>query len=82
MSITLKEALATLGITDCGDHPPKLKFIQKRFYQLSLVHHPDKPGGDNATQQKIAEAYKFLGDYRVFQKKTSECLFVQYIQNQ
>ena len=65
MSLTLKEALATLGINDSGDHPPKLKFVQKRFYQLLLVHHPDKPGGDNATQQKLAEPFKFLANYIV-----------------
>ena len=37
-------------------------------YNLVLIAMPgttDKPGGDNATQQKIAEAYKFLGDYIV-----------------
>ena len=63
MSLNLKDALATLGITDVGDHPPKMKFIQKRFYQLSLIHHPDRPGGDNLIQQKISEAFTFLGDY-------------------
>ena len=65
MALTLKEALATLGIKDVSDHPPKMKFIQKRFYQLSLIHHPDRPGGDNLTQQKIAEAFAFIGDYIV-----------------
>ena len=63
MSLTLKEALATLGIKNIGENPPKMKFIQKRFYQLSLIHHPDRPGGDTATQQKINEAFQFIGDY-------------------
>ena len=45
MSLSMKEALTILGIKDVFDHPPKLKFIQKRFYQLSLIHHPDRPGG-------------------------------------
>ena len=63
MVLTVKEALSTLGIKDVADHPPKMKFIQKRFYQLSLIHHPDRPGGDNLIQQKIAEAFKFIGDY-------------------
>ena len=65
MSLTLKDALTTLGISDVGDHPPKMKFIQKRFYQLSLIHHPDRPGGDNLIQQKLAEAFAFLGEYIV-----------------
>ena len=59
----LKEALEVLGINNTGDHPPKLKFIQKRFYQLSLDHHPDRPGGDNEIYQNITEAYRFIGDY-------------------
>ena len=63
MVLTMKEALSTLGIKDVGDHPPKMKFIQKRFYQLSLIHHPDRPGGDNLIQQKIAEAFTFIGDH-------------------
>ena len=63
MVFNLKEALEVLGITHTGDHPPKLKFVQKRFYQLSLIHHPDRPGGDNNIQQKITAAYKFIGDF-------------------
>ena len=65
MPLTLKEALATLGIKTDGDNPPKMKFVQKRFYQLSLIHHPDRPGGDTVTQQKINEAFKFIGEYIV-----------------
>ena len=63
MPLSLKEALAILGIKDVGDHPPKMCFVQKRFYMLSLIHHPDRPGGHNLTQQKITEAYKFIGDF-------------------
>ena len=65
MVLTMKEALSTLGIKDVGDHPPKMKFIQKRFYQLCLIHHPDRPGGNNLIQQKIAEAFTFIGDHIV-----------------
>ena len=65
MPLTIEKALAILGIKDVYDpkNPPKMKFIQKKFYQLSLLHHPDRPGGDNIIQQKITEAYKFIGDY-------------------
>ena len=65
MHLTIEKALAILGIKDVYDpkNPPKMKFIQKKFYQLSLLHHPDRPGGDNLVQQKITEAYKFIGDY-------------------
>ena len=63
MSLTLKKAFAILGIKYVSDQMPKMKFVQKRFYQLSLVHHPDRPGGDNLIQQKIAEAFQFIGDY-------------------
>ena len=65
MSLSLKKAFATLGIKYTSDQMPKMKFVQKRFYQLSLLHHPDRPGGDNITQQKIAEAFQFIGDYIV-----------------
>ena len=63
MTLSLKEALTILGIKDVFDHPPKLKFIQKRFYQLSLIHHPDRPGGNNKIYQPITEAYRFIGEY-------------------
>ena len=65
MSLSLKNAFATLGIKYTSDQMPKMKFVQKRFYQLSMIHHPDRPGGDNLTQQKITEAYQFIGDYIV-----------------
>ena len=65
MTLSIEKALATLGIKNGfnSDNPPKMKLIQKRFYQLSLLHHPDRPGGDNLVQQKIAEAYKLIGEY-------------------
>ena len=63
MSPTLKEALVILGVNDTGDQPLKLKVVQKRFYVLSLVHHPDRPGGHNPTYQKITEAYRIIGDF-------------------
>ena len=63
MPLSMKEALNTLGFNNIGEHPPKMKVIQKQFYHLSFIHHPDRPGGDNPTYQKITEAYKFIGDY-------------------
>ena len=62
MSITLKEALATLGINDPSDKPLKMKDVQKKYYQLSLIHHPDRPGSDTIMQQKVNEAFEFIGD--------------------
>ena len=47
MSPSLIEALATLGINGIGDQPPKLKSVQNQFYLLSMLHHPDRPGGDD-----------------------------------
>ena len=61
--LSLIEALNTLGFQDVGEHPPKMKVVQKQFYHLSFIHHPDRPGGHNPTYQKITEAYKFIGDY-------------------
>ena len=65
MTLSIEKALATLGIKNDFDSgkPPTMKSIQKRFYQLSLLHYPNRPGGDNLVQQKIAEAYKVIGDY-------------------
>lgn len=36
--------------------------IKKTFRKLSLKHHPDKPGGDPATQAAIQAAYDVLKD--------------------
>ena len=63
MSLSLKKAFDTLGIKYTSDQMPKMKFVQKRFYQLSMIHHPDRPGGDNDIQQKLTEAFQFIGDY-------------------
>ena len=48
MEAALKEALKSLGLNDATDHPPKMKVVTRRFYELSLLHHPDQPGGDNS----------------------------------
>ena len=42
-----------------------MKDVQKKFYHLSLIHHPDRPGGDTIMQQKVNEAFKFIGDFIV-----------------
>lgn len=34
--------------------------ISKSYRRLSMIHHPDRPGGDKATFQKISEAYETL----------------------
>ena len=63
METALKEALKSLGLNDATDHPPKMKVITRRFYELSLIHHPDRPGGDNSVYQVISQAYRLIGDY-------------------
>jgi len=34
--------------------------ISKSYRRLSMIHHPDRPGGDKAKFQKISEAYETL----------------------
>ena len=63
MEAALKEALKVLGLNDVTDHPPKMKVVTRRFYELSLIHHPDRPGGDNPLYQVISQAYRFIGEY-------------------
>lgn len=38
--------------------------IKKAYRRLSLVHHPDRPGGSENVCKKINEAYDVLGDSR------------------
>ena len=63
MDSAVKNALKTLGINVADDHPPKMKIVTKRFHELSMIHHPDRPGGDNLIYQPITEAYRIVGDY-------------------
>src|SRR5579862_5666228 len=37
-----------------------LKEIRKKYIQLSLIHHPDRPGGDAEKFKEIDDAYKNL----------------------
>ena len=62
MDTTIKTALQVLGL-DVAEHPPKMKLVTKRFYELSFIHHPDRPGGDNIVYQQVTEAYRIIGDY-------------------
>jgi len=36
--------------------------IKKSYRKLSLIHHPDKPGGNEETFKKISNAYSILSD--------------------
>jgi len=36
--------------------------IKKSYRRLSLIHHPDRPGGSQDIFRKINEAYEILGD--------------------
>jgi DnaJ-class molecular chaperone len=54
-----QEYYETLGVT----HQSTQDEIRKAYRRLSLIHHPDKNGGNNDdTFQKINEAYETLGD--------------------
>ena len=55
MDISIKEALITLGLICNTNHPPKMKLITKHFHKLSLIHHPDRVGGDTEAYQKISQ---------------------------
>ena len=63
MDESIKNALITLGINLSTGHPPKMKFVTKRYHELSMIHHPDRPTGDNPLYQNITQAYRLLGDY-------------------
>ena len=54
-----QEYYETLGVTNHSTQEE----IRKAYRRLSLIHHPDKNGGNNDdTFQKINEAYETLGD--------------------
>ena len=57
----VKEALLLLGFPD-QEQLPKLKDITRQFRKLSLVKHPDKPGGSKEAFQELLEAYNVAGD--------------------
>ena len=38
------------------------KMIKKAYRKLSLVHHPDKPGGDTKLFREVADAHRTLTD--------------------
>ena len=63
MDDSVRKALKVIGLNDATEHPPKMKIVTRRYYDLSLIHHPDRPGGDNATYQAITEAYRIVGDF-------------------
>ena len=63
MDTTIKTALQVLGLDVTAEHPPKMKLVTKRFYELTFIHHPDRPGGDNIVYQQVTEAYRIIGDY-------------------
>ena len=54
--------------------------IKRAYKKLAMLHHPDRPGGDSETFQKIQNAYEFLSDpekrrppgFRVFPPKQFE----------
>ena len=66
MNQSVKAALTTLGFSTSThrDHPPKMKLITKRYYELSLKHHPDRPGGgDSDFFKNVTSAYRLLGEF-------------------
>ena len=59
----LEEALHLLGFSDVNA-VRKVKEIQKKFYQLSIVRHPDKNNGSKeatAAFQELLTAYHVAG---------------------
>ena len=53
-----QEYYETLGVTNHSTQEE----IRKAYRRLSLIHHPDKNGGNSDTFQKINEAYETLSD--------------------
>ena len=63
MNPLIMKALDRLGLTGYTDHPPKMKVITKCYHQLSMKHHPDRPGGVTSVFQEISNAFKLLGEF-------------------
>ena len=61
----MKASLVVLGFVECGkvEKLPKFHCITKKFHKLAMVHHPDKPGGNDDVFKKISEAYRLIGEY-------------------
>jgi len=58
------------------DEKASLEDIKRSYYELSLIHHPDK-GGDMETFQKILKAFKVLTDSKKRQEY-DRCLSQTY----
>ena len=41
---------------------PKMKELRKRYFELSLIRHPDKDTGTNAAFQELLNAYSYIGN--------------------
>ena len=65
MDPIIKRALEILGFEESAQAGklPKMKSVKKKFHKLALIHHPDKPGGDDEVFKEMTEAYRLIGEY-------------------
>ena len=65
MNLKIKIALEILGFHESlkVGKIPKMKSVTKKYHKLARLHHPDKPGGDDAVFKPITEAYRWLETY-------------------
>ena len=61
MDPVLREALETLEFNDVSA-VPKMKEIRRKWLKLSILLHPDNPGGSTEMFQKLIAAYKTASD--------------------
>jgi curved DNA-binding protein CbpA len=68
----VKAALDVLGFVESNrvEKLPKFKYITKKYHKLAMIHHPDRPGGNEEVFKEISEAYLFLGGF--FEQKRKE----------
>ena len=70
MDVKIQEALRILGFELSAQEGkiPKMKYVSKKYHKLAMMHHPDRPGGDEKVFKPITEAYRLIGEYLERQK--------------
>ena len=58
VNLTYRDALRVLGLPDTADPTPAA--VRKRYLQLSLETHPDRPGGNAVAFRRAQWAYSYL----------------------
>ena len=59
MNKEVRKFLNVLGFPE--DNLPKMKELRKRYFELSLVRHPDKKNGTDEAFQELLNAYHEIG---------------------